>query len=105
MSHVFLQGEWSPAPGPDTSLMECLWIACIYAPVPPPDSNLTKLLYNDTIYHYDTTEVDINQKVEYHCFNGMRNRANPSASAVQGIILIVSRKDTRDGFTDLSKPN
>ena len=83
----FLQGEWSP--DVNITLPPCIWIACIYAPVPPDGTNLTasqphKILYNGTEYERNTTEVVIGQKVEYHCFNGMRNRANPSASVAQG---------------------
>ena len=46
-------------------------------------------MYNGAEYKRDSTEVGIGQKVVYQCFNGMRNKADPTASIAQGIDVIV----------------
>ena len=46
-------------------------------------------MYNGTDYKRDSTEVAIGKKVVYQCFNGMRNKADPTASVAQGRDMIV----------------
>ena len=45
-------------------------------------------MYNGTDYKRDSTEVAIGKKVVYQCFNGMRNKADPTASIAQGQDMI-----------------
>ena len=55
-------------------LPSCLWTHCIDAPNATNGSYLTKLIYNSSAYSYPETEVEFDDQVEYHCFNGMKGK-------------------------------
>ncbi len=55
------------------TLNECIWTHCIDAPNATAGNRLTHLVYNGSDYKINETEVEFNDKVQYYCFNGMRD--------------------------------
>ena len=54
-------------------LQPCEWTHCAYPPMPPVNASLHGLVYQGAPYDYEEGEVEINDKLEYHCFNGRKN--------------------------------
>ncbi len=63
---------------PEQHLPPCNWTFCIEAPEARNGSFLSDLMYNGTEYDFYTTEVEINDTVQYYCFNGMKHATDLS---------------------------
>ena len=83
---VYLKANWLVGDGggsPSNHLEMCVYTHCVSAPAPPANSNLVAI-YNNSVYNFTHTEVEIGSPVLYMCANGMRgdpdwNHINTSA--------------------------
>ncbi len=83
-----MSGHWESDNGPldpNSSLLNCTWVACIQAP--GADNPMYTLIYNDTRYDYNETEVEFGDQVEYYCFNGMKGKDDFDFTFLNGTCL------------------